>query len=368
MSAAPATTGPPVRRPRRPLLVVLVVVGILVVLGIAGAIAWSVARTANGPDAAVREYVAMIAAGDASGANAAVDPTRPDPEDPADAEMADALLGDTTLAASLEPLVPGEIGLGFDETADVAVGETVEVSVEYAVGDRPGSATLRVERTQDGAFGVVAWRILDPLVLPVVLESNVPEAGPALLGGSPIALSGSAVEGATQRTWLVYPGEYEISAPTSTYLAAAPERFVVVGDTEGVVADPALRRVTSSQVWFTPTALLIETMGEALAEHLDECLAAGAAMAEDCPAALKYVAATGTDLVLTDAPEVDFLGAAQTEHVGGEPVEPRIRMRSTIGEIEYTTASGSRFEESFQVVAGITAAGDEIEVEFRPNG
>ncbi|MFB2583681.1 hypothetical protein [Herbiconiux liukaitaii] len=407
----------------------VIVIGVsLLVLGVVALIAWSVARTAQGPDHAVREYVALLEARDATGANAVVDPAQwvdgTDGDagggsggdagggddgndgggdasggdagggddgndgggdaggsddgggDPAGAgagagggvRVGAALVSDGVLGSSLERFRVTDVELAFGESADVPVGGTATVLVEYLVGDDRGSAALRAERQDDAFLGFTRWSVIDPLVVPVVVESNVPSAGPATLGGEPITLSGPEVEGAEQVVTLVYPGEYQLAAPTRTYLSAGSEYLLVTDDATESVPDPAGADPTSIQLWFDPTAELVDTVTEALAEHLDECVEAGAAMPEQCPAELGYLARESTGLRITLPPEIDFLGAAQTEYVDGSPTEPTLRMRSTPGVAEYTGSDGARYDDTFFVSAGITAEGDDVEIVFGANG
>lgn len=350
-------------RRRARLLIVLGVV--LLVLGIVAAVVWSVLRTAHGPAEAVRDYAALIAEGDADGASALIDPV-------AWAEgregVASVLVSDEVLASSVEPFSVLDIELGGGAT-DVAVGSTVLVEVDYAVGDERGRAALRVQREEDGAFGSSRWRVVDPLVVPIAVESNVPTVGPASLGGEPIALSGPSGAGAEQLIALVYPGEYQVIAPERTSFSAPTEYVLALSDVEPPAEAPsggvALPPAAEVQVWFDPTPELIDTVSEALDEHLDACLEEATAMPDDCPAVLAYLGRNVSALTITDRPEIDVLGAVGVEYVDGVPTRSPVGLRTTIGVIEYTGEDGARRDESFRVVADLDVQGDTVDIVFR---
>ncbi|MCS5722842.1 hypothetical protein N1028_17895 [Herbiconiux sp. CPCC 203407] len=352
---------------RRRARLLIVVTGIsLVVLGIAAAVVWSVLRTAQGPAEAVRDYAALIAEGKAGAASSLVDPV-------AWAEgregVASVLVSDEVLASSLEPFSVLDIELGSDGTTEVAVGSTVLVEVDYAVGDERGRAALRVEREHDGPFGASRWRVVDPLVVPIVVESNVPTVGPATLGGEPIDLSGPSFAGAEQLIALVYPGEYQVIAPERTAFSAATEYVLALSDAEPSVEEPsegaALPVAARVQLTFDPTPELVDTVSEALDEHLDACLEEATAMPDDCPAVLAYLGRTVSNLTITERPEIDVLGAVGVDYVDGVPSRSPVGLRSTIGVIEYTGEDGARRDESFRVVADLEVHGDAVDIVFR---
>jgi hypothetical protein len=352
---------------RRRARLLIVAVGIsLVVLGIAAAVVWWVLRTAQGPAEAVRDYAALIAEGDADGASALVDPVAW-----ADGRegVASVLVSDQVLASSLEPFSVLDIELGSGGTADVPVGSTVLVEVDYAVGDELGRAALRVEREEDDPFGVSRWRVLDPLVVPIVVESNLPAVGPATLGGEPIHLSGPSSAGAEQHIALVYPGEYQVIAPERTSFSAATEYVLALSDVEPSVDDPsegaAIPPAARVQVSFDPTPELVDTVSEALDEHLASCLEEATAMPDDCPALLAYLGRTVSNLTITERPQIDVLGAVGVDYVDGAPSRSPVGLRSTIGVIEYTGEDGARRDESFRVVADIEVQGDTVDIVFR---
>jgi hypothetical protein len=354
---------------RRRARLMIVVAGIaLVVLGVAAAVVWSVLRTAQGPAEAVRDYAALIAEGDAEGASAIVDPVAW-----ADGKegIASVLVSDEVLASSLEPfsVLDVELDEKADGGGDAAVGSTVVAEVDYAVGDERGRAALRVEREEDGPFGATRWRVVDPLVVPIAVESNVPAVGPATLGGEQIELSGPSSAGAEQLIALVYPGEYQVIAPERTSFSAPTEYVLALSDAEPSVEDPsagaALPPATDVQLWFDPTPELVDTVAEALDEHLDACLEEATAMPDDCPAVLAYLGRNVSALTITDRPEIDVLGAVGVDYVDGVPIRSPVGLRSTIGVIEYTGEDGARRDESFRVVADLDVQGDTVDIVFR---
>jgi hypothetical protein len=352
---------------RRRARLLIIVIGIaLVVLGIAAAVVWSVLRTAQGPAEAVRDYAALIAEGDADAASSLVDPVA---WAEGREEVASVLVSDEVLASSLEPFSVLDIELGGDATADAAVGSTVLVEVDYAVGDERGRAALRVEREEDGPFGATRWRVVDPLVVPIAVESNVPAVGPAILGGEPMELSGPSFAGAEQLVALVYPGEYQVIAPERTSFSAPTEYVLALSDAEPSVQDPsagaALPPAAEVQLWFDPTPELVDTVSEALDEHLDACLEEATAMPDDCPAVLAYLGRNVSALTITDRPEIDVLGAVGVDYVDGVPTRSPVGLRSTIGVIEYTGEDGARRDESFRVVADLDVQGDTVDIVFR---
>lgn len=342
----------------------IVVAGIgLLVLGLAATVTWSVLRTAESAESAVRDYVALLELGDAEAARQVVDP---ETWGQGREGFAAALVSDGVLRSSVEEFAV--LDVETDEGADAPVGATAVVGVEYAVGEERGRAALRVERQADGPFGATRWRVVDPLVVPIVVESNVPGAGPATIGGEPVALSGSSVAGAEQLAALVYPGEYQLVPPDRRAFSAPTEYVLALGDTAEPAAEGAFEPTARVQLWFDPSAELVDTVSAALDEHVGTCLETPTAMPADCPALLAYLGRSVTGLSVRTAPEIDYLGSQQAEHVDGASVGSAVGMRSTIGVVEYTGQDGARHDESFRVVADIAVEGDTVDIVFRSAG
>ena len=90
------------------------------------------------------------------------------------------------------------------------------------------TATLRVKRAGTTAGVLDEWQVIDPLLVPVIVENNQAWLRPASLDGTPVPVSGPSIDGWPKRRFYVYPGVYELRGHKSRYLTATPETVVAV--------------------------------------------------------------------------------------------------------------------------------------------
>ncbi len=397
-------------------VVMWIALAVVVALVAAAVIVWAALRTRGGPVEAVREYVDLIAAGDAVGASQLVDPAQytgydggSGPDSPLDSSAfvsagaevtaSDALVLDPDMMAVVagqasQRIEVTDVALDFGDSADVPVGETVDVEVDYSLRGVSSTALLRAERLDDTWFGFTRWRVVDPLLVPLVVQSNAPELGPALVradedrndrvatepahpdGGSAhpavevpaeIDLSGPDAEGASQRATLLYPGVYRIGGTTSTYLTA-PAKSVVLADAAATsTPSEVLGDVVSTSLWFAPTPELSDRISDEATAFVASCLAAMPNPPADCPDELRARAGFATDVVLDDAPVLDDITSYQTEHVDGVAVQPALRATFTTGRFDFTSDDGRRDDAIFFLYAWVHPDGDDVTIEFRPS-
>ncbi|GGI38016.1 hypothetical protein GCM10010988_16870 [Cnuibacter physcomitrellae] len=389
-------------------LVVGLSLGVVLVLAATAAIVWAALRTRGGPVEAVRDYVELIAAGDAVGASQLVDPAQytgydgestpaPPPTVSAGAEVtaSDDLVLDRDMMAVVagqasQRIEVADVALDYGDSPDVPVGETVDVGVTYLLRGVSTTAVLRAERMDDTWFGFTQWRVVDPLLVPLVVQSNTPELGPAEIrddedrhdrgassdAGSAhpavrvpaeIDLSGPDAEGASQRATLLYPGVYRIGGTTSTYLTAAPKTVVLAGAATTSTTSEAFGDVVSTSLWFEPTQALSDRISEEATEFVAACFAAMPSPPADCPGELRARSGFATDVVLNDAPVLDDITSYQTEHVDGVATEPAVRATFTTGRFDFTSDDGGRDDAIFFLYAWVHPEGDDVTIEFRPS-
>lgn len=261
--APPAPPAPLSPRTKRALVATGIAAGAIAVLGIAGAVAVSAVNAGRGPEAAVEQYVGLIAEGRAEAATALVDP------DIANAER--GFLVDTVLGAATERISDVEVEVSV-------VGDTGYADVAYRLDGVEQSATLDVERQDNEWLVLESWRVASPLVSEVAVVAS---GGAVEIGGIEVPLDeygyGTAV---------VYPGVYEVSPVATRFFEADPVTAVSAGP---------LSFGTPVDVAFEPTAALQEEIDAQMTAYVDGCAQQTVGDPEGCPFAV-YVYPSDTEV------------------------------------------------------------------------
>ncbi|MGX7826643.1 hypothetical protein ACTG9Q_16275 [Actinokineospora sp. 24-640] len=306
-------------------LVLLLVVGVAAVVVVGN-------RNRDAPLAAVRAYVEAIARGDAAAAHAAVDPaTYADGVDPA--------LAGAALASAQARVVIERVSLEHD--ADLAE-DIVEVRVDYALASSRHSAVLRAQRADTGL--VDTWRVLDPLLVAMRVQTNEPAFDTATLGGVVVPVSGPRPQGFPERRFFVYPGVYELRGLESRYLRAAQKTVTVnrIGSGERP-ADTA--NLTDAVVSYQATPELTSTVATRLAEHITACFADAPKAPPGCPPDVYAYADEGVRLLRQ--PDLRSIAHYQVDYRADGDIEPSLRLRAENGRLAHTGHDGGERRQSF---------------------
>jgi hypothetical protein len=305
--------------------------------------------------AAVRGYVDAIARGDASAANATVDPAR------FGSGVDPALLTDELLGSAKDHITVEDLHLGPD--ADLSA-DIVDVLVDYRLGKVPATASLRVRRADTTAGVLHDWRVIDPLLVPVLIETNEPSTATATLGTAAVPVSGPDATGWPQRRFFVYPAVYELHGHDSRYLTAT--RHLVVATTYGRYERPAN---TDGQpvhllLYYRATPELADAVNQKVRSHVTACFAAVPKVPRDCPADLADYSDYVTGIRLERQPRVVSIVSFQVEYRGVRATVPSLNFFAENGAFSYT-AEGGRGQATFDISGGIVVSpDDELTVTF----
>lgn len=365
-------------------LFLVVGLAILVVFVAGATMAWSSMRTRTGPAEVVTAYVNLLAAGDAAAASALVDPTfysgysgRSEAARTPTASPGSVVAGDDDIAldpdlliaaasTSDEHIVVTEVTTDEERAAEAEVGDLVDVEVGYELDGLENSALLRAERLDDTAVGFTQWRVVDPLLVPLVVQSRHPELGPATIGESSAAVdvSGPGFDGATQRATLLYPGIYSIQGPDTPYFEGGSASVVLAGANVGPVGE--LPDTVTAQLSFTPTLELQSRVERELEGYLAGCLDPATADGLACPDDFYTSVTTASSVELTTVPRFREFAYLSVPHPGGVAEEPMLRSMFTTGIVEFTNPAGEREGDAFDITALVAAEGDDVSIEFGP--
>ncbi len=342
-----AAPGAP-RRSRRAVVAALA----LTVLLVAGIVVGTVVvnHNADAPLAAVREYVDAIARGDAAAANAAVDPRH-------FAEGVDpALLTDEVLGSASRRIVVREVDLRFD--ADIAA-DVVEVDVTYDLGDTQTSVVLRAKRAGTTAGLLHDWRVIDPLLVPVRVETNEARLDTASLGGATVPVSGPVRDGFPDRRFFVYPATYEVRGHESRYLTATPNQVVATGkDFEERPADTDTQ-TAEAQLSYRATPELTSAVTSRLATYVTDCVARASNMPSNCPYFLKASADFATNIRLRRQPTLDSIQSYQVDYGPEGTTKPSLRFAANSGSFSYVSSEGENRNQEFSANGRIVVTPDD---------
>jgi len=254
-------------------------VGVLVVLVIAGVVAIKVANSSRTPEAQVRQYLDLLAAGNASAATAMVDPGIPNDQR--------VFLTDDVMASASSLLVVEEVVADKNEDA-----ETRQVSATMQVnGERFTHAfTITKEKPTMGLLN--NWTVKGSLAAPVTVDAG--GYTQFTVGGVSANASQKRVSG-NPATYLFYPGVYTFTpvAP-SEYVDVNPQTVAVLDGVHGVntsyadAADVSLNATYSDK--------LKEAALESAKVFLNSCASIPGNQNSECPFALQSDAVTAISI------------------------------------------------------------------------
>ena len=192
-----------------------ILVGVLVVLVIAGVVAIKVANSSRTPEAEVRKYLDLLAAGKASAATAMVDPGVPNNQR--------TFLTDDAMASATSLLVIEEVAADKNEDA-----ETRQVSATLQVNGERFTHAFTVTKEKPTMGVLNNWTVKGSLAAPVSVDAS--GYTQFTVGGVSADAPRKLVSG-KPATYLFYPGVYTFTpvAP-SEYAESNPETVSILGD------------------------------------------------------------------------------------------------------------------------------------------
>lgn len=318
----------------------------------AGAITGSVVvsgRNQDAPVEAVRAYVDAIARGDARTANDLADPRTfgagVDPD----------LLTDEVLGSATQRITVEEVDLAYDADLDADV---VDVEVAYTLGPDRSVVTLRAKRAGTTAGVLHEWRVLDPLLVPVLVQTNEPALETARFGAGTVPLSGPEYGGFPQHRFFVYPGVYEVRGHESRYLEAAPETVVAANRDYGARPTDSADYAVLVAVIHKAGKELTDILTGRLADYVTGCVAAVPKAPANCPETIRLSAYRLASARLDRQPVIESIENYQVDYQG-ERTEPSLRMIARNGRFSYTDTDGSTGTEDFLAYARIVVTPDD---------
>ena len=199
-----------------------IVVGVLLVVVIAGVVAIKDANSSRTPEAQVRAYLDLLAAGNASAATAMVDPGVANDER--------VFLTDSVMSSAQSLLVVEDISAGVDEN-DGKKGEsdTRTVTATMQVNGERFVHEFTVAKTKPTMGVLDNWQVKDALVSKVSVDAR---GYNQFTVGDVSADAHRTGQDGDDATFLFYPGVYTFTpvAP-SEYAESNPETVSILGDT-----------------------------------------------------------------------------------------------------------------------------------------
>lgn len=251
-----------------------IVVGVLLVVVIAGVIGVKVANSSRTPEAEVRQYLDLLAAGNASAATAMVDPGVPNDQR--------TFLTDGVMASAQSRLVVEDVVADKnDESSTRSVTATMQVNGERFTHQ------FTVTKAKPTMAVLDNWRVKDALVSEVSVDAQ---------GYAQFTVGDVSADAPKKQlmgegtTFFFYPGVYTFTpvAP-SEYVDATPETVAVLdvahrGNTDGDASDVSLVATYNNN--------LKDAALEAGKEVIDSCASIPGNQNSVCPFAIQSDAVT----------------------------------------------------------------------------
>ena len=256
-----------------------VLVGVLVVLVIAGVVAIKVANSSRTPEAQVRQYLDLLAAGKASAATAMVDPGAPNDQR--------VFLTDDAMASATSLLVVEEVVADKNEDA-----ETRQVSATMQVNGERFTHAFTVTKEKPTMGLLNNWAVKGSLAAPVSVDAQ--GYTQFTVGGVSADAPRKLVSG-KPATYFFYPGVY-------TFTPVAPSEYVDVNTKTVAVLDGVHGGTASSadaadvSLEATYSDKLKEAALESAKEFLNSCASIPGNQNSDCPFALQSDAVTAISI------------------------------------------------------------------------
>jgi hypothetical protein len=336
-------------RPSRRARIFALVLAVLLVGGITGGIV-VIRHNESGPVDAVRAYVDAIARGDASAANAMVDPARfgkgVDPD-----LLTDDVLGSAKQRIRIEEV---RVDPGTDFSADI-----VDVQVTYELGKFGATMLLRAQRAGTTLGVLDDFQVLDPLLVPVHLETDQPLLDTVELGDTAtVPVGGWAPDGWPERPFFVYPGVYELRGHDSRYLTSTLDDLVAAHDGYDERPSRTEKPQSRSLVHYEATTELADAVSTRLARHLSACVAAVPKVPGDCPWVLDAYADFATGVKLEDRTVLESIETYQVEYRPDGKSKPPLGFTAN-GEFSYVNEEGERARQQFTAYGRIVVTPDD---------
>ena len=256
-----------------------VLVGVLVVLVIAGVVAIKVANSSRTPEAQVRQYLDLLAAGNASAATAMVDPGVDNDQR--------TFLTDDVMASATSLLVVEEVVADKNEDA-----ETRQVSATMQVNGERFTHAFTVTKEKPTMGLLNNWAVKGSLAAPVSVDAQ--GYTQFTVGGVSADAPRKLVSG-KPATYFFYPGVY-------TFTPVAPSEYVDVNTKTVAVLDGVHGGTASSadaadvSLEATYSDKLKEAALESAKEFLNSCASIPGNQNSDCPFALQSDAVTAISI------------------------------------------------------------------------
>ena len=278
---SPAIPGPPVPagrsvastpssgRGKKRVMLVGILVGVLVVLVIAGVVAIKVANSSRTPEAEVRKYLDLLAAGKASAATAMVDPGAPNDQG--------VFLTDDAMASASSLLVVEEVAADKNEDA-----ETRQVSATLQVNGERFTHAFTVTKDKPTMGVLNNWTVKNSLAAQVSVDAQ--GYTQFTVGGVSADAPRKLVSG-KPATYFFYPGVYTFTpvAP-SEYVDVNTKTVAVLDGVHGGTAYSADAADVSLEATYSDK--LKEAALDSAKEFLNSCASIPGNQNPDCPSAL----------------------------------------------------------------------------------
>ncbi|MGM7671521.1 hypothetical protein [Microbacterium sp. A93] len=230
-------------------------VGAVIVLGIVGAVGVSVLNSTRTADAVALTYLGHIASGNASAANALVDP---DVSNAARAHLTDEVLKSAT--ERISDVSVRSIGIDGSDQA--------YLEVSFKLDGVTQDGTLTAEKGEHEWLVLNTWKISTPLVQNVRIDVDGP--GALSIGDVPLDIDESSSYRSTEVA--LYPAIYEVTSDGDGLYELESSQLQVGA---GLVA--------STYFVFAPTEKLVEEVQQQVNTLLDTCAESTAARSDGCP-------------------------------------------------------------------------------------
>lgn len=276
----PGAPGRPAKRSRRPLLITLIAVGLVVLLGAIGAIVvGSLNRSGHGPDRLAQDYLTKLADGDVEGAAGIAQPQVPEGTN-------EALLEERYYGAAQEKMSQPQV------TDTKINGDDATISTTYMVGTQEYSMDMAAHK--DGKEGLFfdKWK-LDGPVLQTVVVSAPTGGGAATVNGEQFDASGDRV------SYAVYPGSYELQTKGSTFVGAGKDA-ATVGFAQGADGGSEAAQLTVSA---KASKAFAPAVKKAVESKLSACAKQKGLAPKGCPFFIDSKTSSGGVTVGDDVPK-----------------------------------------------------------------
>ena len=256
-------------RGKKRAMVIGTLVGVLVVLVIAGVVAIKVVNSSRTPEAEVRRYLDLLASGKASAATAMVDPGVPDDQR--------VFLTDDVMASSQSLLVVEDVVADGNEDS-----QTRQVSATVQVNGESFTHAFTVTKDKPTMGVLNNWTVKNSLAAQVSVDAQ--GYTQFTVGGVSADAPRKLVSG-KPATYFFYPGVY-------TFTPVAPSEYVDVNTKTVAVLDGVHGGTASSadaadvSLEATYSDKLKEAALESANEILNSCASIPGNQNSDCPSAL----------------------------------------------------------------------------------